>query len=707
MKIPSIFTAIDKFTAPVRKMGEAVSRFANKSEAELARMERAWRKTGDTAFKVGRQGLFLSAALIAPLVMVTKQAIEFEDKMADVGKTTGMSGIVLEKFGEAILEMSTKTRTSINDLVKIGEIGGQLGVAENELLSFVDSANKFNVALGSDFEGGVEEAVASVSKLKSLFTGTREMNISDVITKAGSAINVLGAEGNGTSQNIVDFALSIGALPDAMKPSIESTLALGAYLEELGVDSKRGSSGVAAFIAAAGKDITAFAKQMNMSADAARELFGKDSLAFMAKFSEGFKGMSFDQLSVEMEKFGLNSLEVKKVVGALSNDTIDLTTGMTRLQTLQALSNDSFEKGTSLMEEYNAKNSTAAAKWAILKNNIQVAAITLGQAFLPVVLDLMKSITPMIQKFSKWIKENKGLVGSIMKAVAGVAAFSGGVSVLAFAFGGIAKTIAFAAKTMAFFKGSSVIATTAVKLFSASLMGIPIVAIIAGVAALAYGIYRLVKSFDKSTAAQRVNNEVQQRVLDNTADQRAEVMLLTTTLRYAEQGSAAYNETLEKLDALQPGIIEKYNLQEKSIRAINMAERELINTIMERAKAQAQQEILTEKFRQVFELEQKIKEAEDFNKNSSMSWLVKKTTGQEKIDLAKLKEDIAFLGDQIATDQIQAMNPESERQTADLENKKGQKITVDFINAPNWLNVKETGNSIGKISTLPGLSTTR
>lgn len=41
--IPSVFTAIDRFTAPMRKMGAAVNGFVAKSNIALARAERGWR----------------------------------------------------------------------------------------------------------------------------------------------------------------------------------------------------------------------------------------------------------------------------------------------------------------------------------------------------------------------------------------------------------------------------------------------------------------------------------------------------------------------------------------------------------------------------------------------------------------------------------------------------------------------------------------
>lgn len=696
--VPSIFTAIDKFSGPVQKMSD----HAHKFQAEMARLERGWRNVGNSAMTVGRQSLIMSASLIAPLVIMTKKAIEFEDKMADVGKTTGLQGEALERFGDAILEMSTKTRTSINDLVKIGEIGGQLGVTSDQLLAFTDSANKFNVALGADFSGGVEQAITSVGNIKALFAQTRDLDISEVIKRSGSAINELGAVGSGTSENITDFVLRLGALPDALKPSVQDTMALATALEEMGIKSEIGARGIGDVITTAGSNIEAFARQMKLSSAEASQLLSSDSTEFMKRFAKSFEGMDTVSLSEKLKELKIGDTGTIKVIGALAS-------GTERLTQLQLISNKAFEEGTSLQSEYQKKNSTAAAKWEILKNNIHAAAITLGQAFLPIILEVMQTVTPLIQKFGKWAKENKQFLGTIMKVVAGLGAFSGVISVLSFGLGGFAKAMAFVIKTMAWYQGGTKMAMMATKLFSTQLMGIPLMWVIAGVAALAVGIYQLVKAWNSSTAAERVNSELQERVLDQTADQRVEIMLLTNTLRTHNQTSAAYLDALAKLEEISPGIVSQFNLQEKSIKAISAAERQLTTDILKRAEAEVRAEMLKEKMKEKMELGQEKIQVDwmDMLTGGNLATSEMNRLGQ----MNKLDEEINVLAAGSTQDQMQEINPGWEKQMA-LTNsgdayKKSQNITIDFKNLPPGVNVTNTGDNIGKVGSGVTTSSTR
>jgi len=130
-------------------------------------------RAGQNAFSMGRKAAITGALIAAPLVLAAREAVKFEDKMSDIAKTTGLQGRELTKFGDDILQMSTKTRSSIEDLSTIAEIGGRLGIAKKDLKGFTVSANEFAVALGGDFSGGVESAITEFGKLKNLFRDTK------------------------------------------------------------------------------------------------------------------------------------------------------------------------------------------------------------------------------------------------------------------------------------------------------------------------------------------------------------------------------------------------------------------------------------------------------------------------------------------------------------------------------------------------------
>lgn len=429
--IPSVFTAIDKVSAVVDKIQGKVTGAAEK----MQNYGKRWEKIGSTAKTVATKTAVAAAIIAAPLALAANDAIKFEDRQADVAKTTGLAGAQLDKFGANLLTLSTRTRTSIEDLQKIAEIGGQLGIDPNQLLPFTVAVNKFNVALGADFAGGVEEAASQVGKIKTLFAQTSKINVADAIIKTGSAINELGAVGAGTSANITDFTLRLGALPAQLKPSLTNTLALGTYLEEVGISAEIGAGGLTKFLLDAGNKLPAFSKQMGISVQASKTLLAQDPSAFAQKFAKSLNGLTPEKLAKKLTALGIGSQESIKVLGALSS-------GTERLTALQNLSNDAFTKGTSLQSEYNKKNATTAAQLAIAKNNMQAFSITIGTQLLPMLSDALNLILPVVQSFTAWAKENPGLTKTILKVTLAVAGFLAVISGISTIVAGYASLVA-------------------------------------------------------------------------------------------------------------------------------------------------------------------------------------------------------------------------------------------------------------------------
>jgi TP901 family phage tail tape measure protein len=353
------------------------------------------KKLDDIGGSFTKVGTTFTAGVTVPIVagfgLAAAAAISFEDRLTDVAKTTGLEGEALKKFGEDIRSYSRDTSTSVDDLLTIAEIGGQLGIAQNDLLDFTKSLNVFNVAIGKDFAGGVEEAASQVGKIQTLFKQTSGLSAAKSIEKVGSAINELGAQGAGTTANITEFTLLIGQLPASLKPSVQDTLALATALEESGINARVGAGGLSNLFLTAGKGLPKFAKQMGISAAEASKLFKEDPTEFAKKFAESVKNLSAEQLPKTLKDLGIGTQETIKAIGALGTNT-------DRLTHLQGLANDAFEKGTSLQAEYEKKQKTTAAGIDRFNNNMKDLSVTFGSALLPIINELIEKVIPVIQK---------------------------------------------------------------------------------------------------------------------------------------------------------------------------------------------------------------------------------------------------------------------------------------------------------------------
>jgi len=460
-KVPTIFSAVDKISPTLDKVNSKVAKV---------------HKTMNTMANYAVVGGF---AIAAGLGVALNTAIDFEDKIADVAKTTGIQGEALEKLGKDILSYSGNTRSSVEELLDIGRIGGQLAVAEKDMLSFIKSGDKFAVALGSDYAGGVEEAVLSVAKLQQVYKETRGLDIDDVITRAGSTINQLVNTTKGTAENINDFLSRIGQLPDVFKPSIQSTAALAATLEEMGLNSERGSSGVKNLLIATAREMPTFARMMKISTKAAQELYRQDPAEFLAKFSQSFKGLNESQVANKLKELKINSNEAVGVVGQLSSGYEAF------LKNLKE-TNSAFEQATSISDEYNVKNNTAAAEIRKMKNRIYELNVEIGEKLVPILKDVLSYMSPLISDFSSFVSENEKLIPMILGVAGALIAFKGVMIVInALMVIGQGVMAAYTA-IMGAYNGMALVAAVGGYTFAGAVWASvwPILLVIAGIAAI-------------------------------------------------------------------------------------------------------------------------------------------------------------------------------------------------------------------------------
>ncbi|MET3035804.1 phage tail tape measure protein [Chryseobacterium sp. NRRL B-14859] len=287
------------------------------------------------------------------------QLLKISDAMTDVEKTTGMSTDQVKDLWTQFDAMDT--RTNKLERLKIAEVGGRLGVPIEEMKDFVQEVDKAYVALGDSFEGGLEGVVDQLGKIKGLFNGTKELSYAEAINRIGSALNTLAAAGTASEGNIAQFALRVGNLPEALRPSIDKVLGLGAAFEESGIDAQIAASGFSNFISQAGEGIEGFAISMHMSSKEAQNLLNTKPEEFFLRFAQGMKGLSATETAKVFSSLKLNSLEVQKAIGAAANKTEEFKKAM-------KTAGIEMDKMTSLSDEFNKKNNNAPAILEKIKN---------------------------------------------------------------------------------------------------------------------------------------------------------------------------------------------------------------------------------------------------------------------------------------------------------------------------------------------------
>jgi tape measure domain-containing protein len=76
------------------------------------------------------------------------------------------------------------------------------------------------------------------------------------------------------------------------------------------------------------------------------------------------------------------------------------------------------------------QSTTLAGRWSTFKDTLSVTAVTLGQAFLPYLNQLLVTVTPIITKIGEWVQAHPKLTAGLLAAAAALAGLTAVVGVI-------------------------------------------------------------------------------------------------------------------------------------------------------------------------------------------------------------------------------------------------------------------------------------
>lgn len=356
-----------------------------------------------------------------------KLAIDFESAMADVKKVVdfGDNPIIAKQGVEAlsneILRLSSIRPMSATDIANIVALGGQSGIAKEQLMQFADSAVKMGVA----FDISAQQAGQSMAELRSAF----QLDQKGVETLADK-INYLGNTTPAAAKSIMEIVQRVGAFGEVAGYSTGTVAVLGASMKGFGIAEEVAATSiknmmlslVAGETATKGQ-ISAWKKLGFDHEQVAKDMQTNAEGTTLAVLKAISKLDKHEQASTLKELFGSESL--LGIAPLLAN------LGLIE-ERLAGIKNASNFDG-SMSKEYEARAETTANNIQLLKNNMVHLGIAIGSVVLPALNGLINDIKPVIESVIGFAKANPVLVGTLFKVVAALFAFK--VGSLAVRFG--------------------------------------------------------------------------------------------------------------------------------------------------------------------------------------------------------------------------------------------------------------------------------
>lgn len=313
-------------------------------------------------------------ATITGIVLSINKFLDMNSQLADqeanVMKTTGLTK-------EAVAELRGEfdqwnTRTPRMELLKLAEEAGRLGKETKfEVLEFVKTANMIKVALGDDL--GESDAIRDVGKLTEQFRigALYGVSFGRAMEMLGSSINAVSASGSNMAPFLVDFSKRIAGIDNQVNIGAANIIGYAAALDESGQSAETSSTVFNRVIPNMFKDPATYAKIAGMAVGDFSNLLKTDANEALLLFLEGLKGNGegFEVMAKNMDGLGLDGARAISVLASLSNNT-------DKVRERQLLANEALREGTSLIDEYNIKNTNAAANIARISRQVYQAFIS-------------------------------------------------------------------------------------------------------------------------------------------------------------------------------------------------------------------------------------------------------------------------------------------------------------------------------------------
>jgi TP901 family phage tail tape measure protein len=590
---------------------------------DISNVKKGWSLQG-MADGFNRYFAMVTAAMasFAGVALTIKSSVqafaEFDDKLADVMKTTGLTKDQVKSLNTELGKINT--RSSQMELLDLARVAGKLGIsAEDDVLGFVRAADKIKVALSEDLGGDVEESINQLGKLVDVFGTAKEFGIEQSLLKVGSAINSLGAAGTANEAYIVEFSKRMAGIAPSAGMSIQQVLGLAATLDELAVTSEVSGTVINNVIAAMFKDTATYAGIAGMKVEDFAQLLKTDANEAFIQLLNGAKGSGsgFAEMATNLDKLGLDGARSTGVLTVLANN-ID------KLREKQTFSNQEFEKGTSILNEFNTKNESAQAQLEKAKKGFVAMQVELGERLTPAYTSVIHKSSALLKILGATVEFLFKYGAQLLVVVSSIAAYSLAAKLAtlwqtrynaatiasvvsqklqALAFRAQFAAIALYNSVVALLTGKLKVAAIQFRAFSAALMANPIGIVVGVVTALAGALYLYSRRLTDAQKLQKTLNAVNLEAENQIIEQRLQVEQLLRVAQDDNRSKADRIAAIEKLNEIAPEYYKGITLETINTDAARTATDKYIDSLRQKAKVQAAQEKLVEIEKELIDLQ--------------------------------------------------------------------------------------------------------
>lgn len=363
----------------------------------------------------------ISAGLMAGAVA---SAISFEDAWAGVTKTVDGTPQQLQSINDGLKDLALNTASSYESLAGFAELGGQMGVATDSIVTFTETI----AMLGDTTNIAGEEAAQALAQIANIMVDSGSRT-ADYYERFGSTVVDLGNNFATTESDIVEMTQRLATAGRQVGMSTPQVMALATALGSMGIKAAEGGGSMSKLIkqietavSTGSESLQEYANVANMSAQEFAQAWEQDAGQAFARFLEGI-GKS-ENVTKTLEDLGIKEIRMSNATGALAQSTDLYTDALAR-------ADSAWEQNTAMVEEaekrYATLKTTLSQAWEAIKQ----AGDALGQSLTPIIKDAANGIKDLANWFSDLPNPIQDTIAKMLVLGAVSAPAAKGVSLLA------------------------------------------------------------------------------------------------------------------------------------------------------------------------------------------------------------------------------------------------------------------------------------
>lgn len=352
-------------------------------------------------------GMTLYSTLTPAITMLGWRAVtaaqEIDTAYRDMRKTVDGTETQFEGLKQAAIEFSKTHVTSADQILQIEAIGGELGIATEDLQAFAETVSNLDVATNLN----TEEAASSLGKLANItHMGAEEYdNYADALVR-------LGNNGASTEDQIVDIATRIGSMGTIVGMSVPEILALSSSIASTGMKTEAAGTAIAntmsdieSAVSNGGEALDAFGavtEHVGMSADEFAQTWQDKPIVAFKAFIDGLNAIESEGGSAvsTLEGMGITGERQKQSILGLMQTIGGLNTNLEMSQHAWDGQSDAWGAAGDAAREAQKKAEGFSGQLSILSNIGNDAMAALAEGATPVVAaftDIAKAALDMFE----------------------------------------------------------------------------------------------------------------------------------------------------------------------------------------------------------------------------------------------------------------------------------------------------------------------